>query len=88
MLTRDQLLVLLIEECSEVIKACTKCQRFGFERDNPNTNYGRNDLRLSEEVGDLLGVIDMLLPELDTEAVCDKRRNKSKRAEEMLLKYG
>jgi hypothetical protein len=33
-LTRNDLLILLIEECSEVIQAATKCQRFGFESDH------------------------------------------------------
>lgn len=57
-LTNDEKLVLLIEECGEVIQAATKCLRFGYERDWPD--YGRNDKVLAKEIGDLLGVIDAL----------------------------
>lgn len=62
MLTRDELLVLLIEECGEVIQAATKCLRFGWDRYQPE--YGKNDVVLASEIGDLLGVIDAL-PESD-----------------------
>lgn len=58
-LTRDELLVLLIEECGEVIQAATKCLRFGFDADH-GIGYGRNDYKLAEEVGDLVAVIDKL----------------------------
>lgn len=57
-LTRDERLVLLIEECGEVIQAATKCLRFGFDRDQPG--YGVNSAVLAAEVGDLLGVVDAL----------------------------
>lgn len=58
-LTRDDLLILLIEECGEVIKAATKCIRFGFDADH-GTGYGRNDHVLSQECGDLQAVIEAL----------------------------
>lgn len=58
MLTRDEKLILLIEECGEVIQAATKCLRFGWDRDQPD--YGVNHEVLAGEVGDLLGVIDDL----------------------------
>lgn len=58
-LTQDDLLILLVEECGEVIQAATKCLRFGFDIDH-NVNYGRNDLALAREVGDLTAVIDAL----------------------------
>lgn len=57
-LTRDDLLILLIEECSEVIQAATKCQRFGWDREY--LDYGVNHKVLASEVGDLLAVIDGL----------------------------
>lgn len=38
-LTRDDLLVLLVEECGEVIQAATKCLRFGYDVDH-GTGYG------------------------------------------------
>lgn len=75
-LTRDELLVLLIEECGEVIQAATKCLRFGFDRDQPG--YGVNSVVLSREVGDLLGVIDAL--PLDKQEVMQKRAGKIAKA--------
>ena len=57
-LTRDDLLIILIEECGEVIQAATKCLRFGFDRIEPL--YGHNGEMLSREVGDLLAIIDVL----------------------------
>jgi hypothetical protein len=58
-LTRDELLVLLIEECAEVQKAATKCLRFGFDVDH-HTGYGNNREVLSTECGELLAVMDEL----------------------------
>jgi hypothetical protein len=57
-LTRDEKLVLLIEECGEVIQAATKCLRFGWDRDQPD--YGVNHEVLAKEVGDLTGVVNAL----------------------------
>lgn len=57
-LTTDEKLVLLIEECGEVIQAATKCLRFGYERNWPD--YGVNHEVLSKELGDLIGVVDSL----------------------------
>lgn len=57
-LTLDEKLVLLIEECGEVIQAATKCLRFGYEREWPD--YGINHKVLAKEIGDLLGVVDAL----------------------------
>jgi hypothetical protein len=58
-LTRDELLVLLIEECGEVIQAATKCLRFGFDVDH-GTGYGNNRTALSKECGELRAVIEAL----------------------------
>lgn len=58
-LTREELLVLLIEECGEVIQAATKCLRFGYEVDQ-DIGYGRNSDVLSKECGDLQAVMDEL----------------------------
>ena len=63
-LTIDDLLICLVEECSEVIHAATKCLRFGFDRTHPG--YGHNREVLAREVGDLLGVIDELPLTLET----------------------
>lgn len=58
-LTRDELLVLLIEECGEVIQAATKCLRFGYDVDH-DIGYGRNSDKLAKECGDLQAVMDEL----------------------------
>ena len=58
-LTRDEILVLLIEESGEVIHAATKCLRFGYDVDH-GTGYGNNRLRLSEELGQLDAVRERL----------------------------
>ena len=81
---QDELLVLLIEECGEVIQAATKCLRFGFERLQPS--YGVNCLVLAQEVGDVLGVVDAL--HLDIRLMEQCRLTKIQRAEEAKTKYG
>lgn len=58
MLTRDELLIILVEECGEVVQAATKCLRFGWDRDQPG--YGVNHEVLAQEIGDLLGMVDAL----------------------------
>ncbi len=57
-MTRDEILVVVIEEAAEVIKAATKIQRFGWDRNQPG--YGINNEVLAMEIGDLLGAIDGL----------------------------
>lgn len=56
--TKETLLILM-EECSEVTQAVSKCLRFGLENykpGKPNTNLEH----LEEELGDLLCMIDLL----------------------------
>jgi hypothetical protein len=76
MLTRDELLVLLIEECGEVVQAATKCLRFGYDRNQPS--YGVNSDVLAKEVGDLIGVVDAL--PLDWNAIAERRKAKVAKA--------
>jgi hypothetical protein len=49
-----EVLTILMEECAEVIRSCSKILRFGKQDHNPNasTNY-TNIIDLSLEVGDL-----------------------------------
>lgn len=85
-LTRDELLVLLIEECGEVIQAATKCLRFGYDVDH-GVGYGNNQDVLSREFGDLAAVASYLA--LDTgESYKTALYGKIKRAEEAKAKYG
>ena len=65
-LTREDLLLLLIEECGEVIQAATKCLRFGWDREFPT--YGHNGDVLSEEIGQLSAVVSELSPSLSVSA--------------------
>lgn len=58
-LTRDELLILLIEECSEVIHAATKCLRFGWDSDH-SVGYGQNNLILAKEMGEVDAIRDAL----------------------------
>lgn len=83
-LTTDELLVVLMEECAEVIKAASKCLRFGYTRNHPS--YGDNDKVLSSEVGDLLGVV-MALP-LDSDLIVEHRDSKMRRMLEAKKLYG
>lgn len=75
-LTLDEKLVLLVEECGEVIQAATKCLRFGYERNQPG--YGVNKDVLAHEIGDLMGVVDALT--LDWKKVSLSRREKMLKA--------
>jgi hypothetical protein len=84
-LTRDELLILLIEECGEVIQAATKCLRFGYDTDH-GVGYGQNDHILSNECGDLQGVIDALPLERSLLELC--RANKIAKAEVAKTRYG
>ena len=57
-LSRDEMLVLLVEEAGEVVQAATKCLRFGFDRDAPG--YGHNGEQLAKELGELHRVAQAL----------------------------
>lgn len=83
-LTRDELLVLLIEECSEVIQAATKCLRFGYAVDR---GYGRNDDALAKEVGEASAVIHELRLCYDYMTYFDGFYHKIARAEVTKAKY-
>lgn len=82
MLTREEKLILLIEECGEVIQAATKCLRFGYDHLEPG--YGVNSDVLAHEVGDLEGVIAALW--LDDEIVAAARKSKIAKAESVKAK--
>ena len=83
-LTRDELLVILAEEASEVIQAVTKCLRFGFDTIGPD-DYGRNDLHLAREVGQLYAIVDAL--ELNLELIIAGHREKIDKAEVAKRQY-
>lgn len=84
-LTHDELLVLLIEEASEVIQTATKCLRFGYDVDH-GTSYGNNRDALSKEINKLFTVASYLV--LDSgEPYKNALYTKIKRAEEAKAKF-
>lgn len=83
-LTTDELLVILMEECAEVIQAASKCLRFGFTRYQPE--YGNNDKVLAAEIGDLLAMVDAL--PLDKGQIAHFRKHKLAKAEKAKAQYG
>jgi hypothetical protein len=84
-LSDDDLLVLLIEECGEVIQAATKCLRFGFNSDH-GIGYGLNSRVLSSECGDLQAIMDAL--PLDLAAKSLTQQAKIAKAETAKQRYG
>lgn len=54
-----ELLVILIEECSEVQKRATKALRFGLDECQPGQELS-NSSRLGLEIGDVSEMIDQL----------------------------
>ena len=56
---QDELLTILVEECAEVQKAATKIMRFGAGDSDPHTPRVINSTKLSEEIGDLMTLIEL-----------------------------
>jgi len=54
-----EVLLILSEECAEVIQAISKVSRFGIDNVKPG-NPKTNREHLEEELGDLLAMIDIL----------------------------
>ena len=68
MMTRRQyLLTCLAEEAVEVAQRATKAARFGLYETQPDQPFN-NHARLEQELGDLMGVCDMLGIKPDAEA--------------------
>jgi NTP pyrophosphatase (non-canonical NTP hydrolase) len=55
-----ELLLIVQEECAEVIQAVSKCERFGIDNYKPGKPKTNRE-HLEEEVGDLLAMIDLLI---------------------------
>jgi NTP pyrophosphatase (non-canonical NTP hydrolase) len=53
-------MLILSEECAEVIQAVSKCCRFGFDTVKPDQDQS-NTQHLEEELGDVLAMIDILI---------------------------
>lgn len=57
---RDEILLILGEECAEVIQAITKCERFGIDNFKPGKSKTNRE-HLETELGDVLAMIDLLV---------------------------
>lgn len=74
----QEILLIAQEECAEVTQAISKCFRFGFDSEyNGKTNHQR----LTEEVGDLLCMINLMIekkiiPEMATYNASFAKRHK------------
>jgi NTP pyrophosphatase (non-canonical NTP hydrolase) len=56
--SEKQILLICQEECAEVTQAISKVFRFGYDSEY---NGRTNQQRLTEEVGDLLAMIDLMV---------------------------
>jgi len=55
---QKEIMAIAQEECAEVVQAISKCFRFGFDSEH---NGITNHQRLTEEIGDLLCMINLLM---------------------------
>jgi NTP pyrophosphatase (non-canonical NTP hydrolase) len=78
--TREALLILQ-EECAEVIQATSKCFRFGL--DGRYQDQSNRD-RLEQEVGDMLALVDILVNqyEMSWERLMEAKSRKFKKLSE------
>ena len=61
---QNEILTITQEECAEVIQVISKIFRFGLGHEHVSSHRGiTNTEKLSEEVGDLLAMIDLLIDE-------------------------
>lgn len=56
--TEKEIMLIAQEECAEVTQAISKCFRFGFDSEYDGRT---NHQRLTEEVGDLLCMINLMI---------------------------
>lgn len=54
-----EILQITQEECAEVIQSIAKCFRFGVDNHYPSSDKNNRE-RLTEELGDLLCMIDLI----------------------------
>jgi NTP pyrophosphatase (non-canonical NTP hydrolase) len=81
MTRREHLFICLLEECSEVSKEVSKILRFGEQDHAPKDELRSNLEKLSDEVVDMLSVLDMLNEDgLDLELFKDANEDKLEEA--------
>jgi len=69
-------LIILQEECAEVIQAVSKCYRFGIDNQHKSGVSQRTNLEM--EVGDMLALVDILIKQgvLDRNGLDIAKENK------------
>lgn len=61
---KEELLLVLMEECAEIIQAVSKIRRFGEHAYNPlDKKKITNSVHLETEIGDFMGVLKLLVEE-------------------------
>jgi NTP pyrophosphatase (non-canonical NTP hydrolase) len=55
----QEALIILQEECAEVIQAASKCFRFGIDNEHKSGTTQRSNLEM--EIGDMLALVDILV---------------------------
>jgi len=82
-MTKEELLIVLIEEAGEVIQAATKCLRFTWDENYPS--YGINHEILAAEIGDLIGIVKSL--PLNISIIEQHSASKLEKVKLMAMKY-
>ena len=90
---QDESLVILAEECSEVVKAASKIHRCGADSNNKGRNSLTNLEELIFELGDLQAMIDIVIDQfsIDRSAIINGsqlKKNKLKTYSRHLQQYG
>tara|TARA_Y100000296_G_C4987952_1_gene163916 strand:+ start:58 stop:333 length:276 start_codon:yes stop_codon:yes gene_type:complete len=57
--TQQQLFVIMMEECGELIQQCSKCLRQQFDLQDYESDHNRK--KLIEEVGDVYAMIELMV---------------------------
>jgi len=84
---KKELFSVLQEECGEVVQAVSKITRFGEDSCNPKDRKKITNIKkLESELGDILGVLKLLIEEghVDGENIMKCAENKIKKLEEFM----
>ena len=78
----EEPMLVLMEECSEVVQAISKCCRFGLDNHKPGKPKTNRE-HLEEELGDLIAMVDILK---ENEIVSEEKIEQARRAKVDKLK--
>lgn len=87
-LAQTERLVLLVEECGEVIQAATKILRYGYDGVYESGVLNRHQIEL--EIGDVLAVTDLLIggDDVDSDSIELYAKEKKKKLKRNTLHQG